>query len=549
MRKIIIASLLMIFTAGVAVSQNTINIKKIRNSKECDTCYFNSSAAFTEHVNYVIISDQQELSLRTDTLEMLNGAVLKNLSRHSVSSSDFLLDFVPSDRKKIPFNDLEYQLLLNKKPLQDWKSVSLLPLEKDYIVVCDEVDKWSDAKESPAFRVVQYMLNIDDELLVRIRRKQNGEELRNISIERVKITPDVLAIMQFPAGTNIQDILNKVLKKGDSRLISQDELEVDAGSSVLISFDLGLSNTRTVEYAFTDKPNDWKAIDNLNYSPNLLPSYIFLDNPEPGKTISILLRYAEQRESVRTIRVRVKPKLTKTTAFIVTASLVLAFLLFGIIYLFIRRKNKKQVRQLLSRKKDLENKLQLLSGQFNPHFLFNSLNSIQNLVSKSEIEEANVYISELSGFLRTVMDAGKKEFISLKEELDITKGYLQLEQKKRVFQYSIQNYCKTDLAQMDFPPLLLQPVLENSIHHGFTKETTNPTVTIEIGCRDKDLLVIISDNGKGFDTATIKKGHGLDLVEKRIALMNEKPGNNIKMAINSTIGKGTITTFTFNNWL
>jgi hypothetical protein len=549
MKKLLILSLLAIITASTH-SQGVGSIRQLINGEPCTDCDVYGRVAFTEHLNYVILGANEEFVLRTDTLQKLNGTILTNLSRHAVLSASFAVDFIPPKKSKnIPYHELEYQVLQNSKVIQQWKGVSDLPREKDYSITCDETGDWTKVQECPAFQAGRFNLNVGDLLLVQIREKSNSEALRNISIERPRMLPVIEAVRQFPAGTGIQDILNKELKQLNDWTSYTSEIEVKPGNSILISFALGLNSKRIIEYAFTDDPENWKTLTSRESIPSILPAYLFIDNPSPGKTVGIMLRHADQRESVRHLKIIVKPKLTQTTAFILSASLALAFLLFMIIYYFLRRRNRVQVRQLLSKKKDLENKLQLLSGQLNPHFLFNSLNSIQNLVNKTQVEEANAYISQVAGFLRTVMDAGKKEFISLQEELDITEAYLQLELKKRSFRYSILNFCETDLSQIDFLPLLLQPVLENSIHHGLTKETVDPLLTIQVSCKDKDLHMLISDNGKGYDVTTVKKGHGLELVEKRISLMNEKPGNKIEMHVTSEQGKGTTTIFTFNNWL
>lgn len=540
MKKSFIAFLFLLLVTHSARSQGFLEYP---DGKKCDSCADDGFVCYSDYIDIGVFGVTEELVQRTDTLEKLNGHILQNLSRYAISSPILAVDFVAGNKKKMPYHELEFQLLLNKNVTQDWKRAADLMHEKYRMKTS------GDPIGFPVYEAGRYTLNVGDELLIRIRKIKSNDELLNISIERVRIRPDVQAIMQFESGTSIQDILNRVLKSGDNRLISMDELEVDPGNSVLISFDLGIKHARTIEYAFTDAPNDWKRIENWYQSPSSLPSYLFIDNPEPGKTIGIMIRYAQQRESIRHITIKIRPKLTQTKTFIISASLVLAFLLFMTVYYFIRVRNKRQIKLLELKKQDLENKLQLLSGQFNPHFLFNSLNSIQNLVNKAEVDQANAYISQVGDFLRTVMDAGKKEFISLREEIEISEGYMDLEMDKINFWYAITNPRNINYNNIDFPPLLLQPILENSIHHGFTKNTDSPTVTIEINCEGKDLLVTIFDNGQGFDPGKITKGHGIDLVERRIALMNEKPGNNITMDINSTIGEGTTTRFTFNNWL
>ncbi len=148
------------------------------------------------------------------------------------------------------------------------------------------------------------------------------------------------------------------------------------------------------------------------------------------------------------------------------------------------------------------------------------------------------------------MDSGKKEFVSLQEELNIEEDYLKLEQQRATFTYAINVAPGLDAGQIDFPPLLLQPVLENSIRHAFNTDNTNPAININIAKNGNNLLVEVSDNGStGWDVERMSLGHGLSLTKKRMAVYNDKlEAMNIQMQIKYQ-PKGTVTTFTFNNWL
>lgn len=228
---------------------------------------------------------------------------------------------------------------------------------------------------------------------------------------------------------------------------------------------------------------------------------------------------------------------------------MLALAVFGSWYFVKRRQHKKQLQQLLLKKQDIETKLSLLSGQLNPHFLFNSLHAIQGTINSNNITEANNYINRVALFMRNIMDYGKKEFISLQEELDLETDYLQLEQKRKTISFTVEVENQINASQIDFPPLLLQPVLENSVRHAFGY-SKGPKLTINVFAKEKDLVINISDNGAGWNTAERKEGHGLGLVRKRIELINEKTENmSVQMHITSVLGIGTTTIFTCKNWL
>ena len=148
------------------------------------------------------------------------------------------------------------------------------------------------------------------------------------------------------------------------------------------------------------------------------------------------------------------------------------------------------------------------------------------------------------------MDNGRKELVSLAEEISIEEQYIALEQKRKAFTYTFRNECGNDIGSIDFPPLLLQPVIENSIRHGFAETVRNPTLTVTVRCDATDLIVAIADNGIGFDASVKVPGHGLSLTGKRIALINEKlPAMQIILQTKSSPGTGTITEIKLLKWL
>ena len=150
--------------------------------------------------------------------------------------------------------------------------------------------------------------------------------------------------------------------------------------------------------------------------------------------------------------------------------------------------------------------------------------------------------------MRRVMDDGKKEFVSLREELKLEEDYLKLEQQRKDFTYNITISPTLNNMPIDFPPLLLQPILENAIRHGLTSTVANPHITIHITKEESNLIVQIIDNGHHWDVDKLNEGTGLSLVNRRINLYNEKLAP-LHISMNITNANGTISTFTFKNWL
>src|SRR5262249_47642519 len=136
----------------------------------------------------------------------------------------------------------------------------------------------------------------------------------------------------------------------------------------------------------------------------------------------------------------------------------------------------------------------------NPHFIFNSLNSIQQYVMDADITGANKFISGFSRLIRQTLDFSSRPDISLEEELDYLTNYLDLEKTRleNAFNWSVYVDSAVHPAEYYIPPMILQPFVENSVRHGLRfRRDKNGKVTITVK-REKDHLVcILEDNGIG----------------------------------------------------
>lgn len=190
-----------------------------------------------------------------------------------------------------------------------------------------------------------------------------------------------------------------------------------------------------------------------------------------------------------------------------------------------------------------ESKLLALQSQMNPHFIFNSLNSIKYLVHKNETEKANNYLDSFAQLLRNVLSNSRKGTITVEDELEVVKLYLKIEKERanNSFDYQIEIKDSAFLSQFITPALLLQPFLENAIWHGLmpsNKEYKLLKISyIEVG----DVLkVIIRDNGVGRSPQPKKRNisYGLDITKERIDLFNQTNEQQISIEIEDLILNG-----------
>jgi hypothetical protein len=231
-------------------------------------------------------------------------------------------------------------------------------------------------------------------------------------------------------------------------------------------------------------------------------------------------------------------------------TLLVAFsigLTFLVILYFTKKRNRKKLAEQEQQKNITKLKLNSIRSQLNPHFLFNALSGIQNLMNKNEIDNANKYLSKFARLTRNVLD--DKELISLSQEKTLLDDYLQMEQLRFGFKYEINCADDLDLDNIEIPSMLLQPFVENAVKHGISQKATDGKITITFMKQTNDLVLVVTDNGNGFDTEKKNNGLGLLLSDNRIALLNSiYKENRFTLAIQSST-KGTEVSLTLTDWL
>jgi ligand-binding sensor domain-containing protein/anti-sigma regulatory factor (Ser/Thr protein kinase) len=202
---------------------------------------------------------------------------------------------------------------------------------------------------------------------------------------------------------------------------------------------------------------------------------------------------------------------------------------------------------------ELENSA--LRTQMNPHFIFNSLNTINSFINSNERERANQYISKFSRLIRLILDHSREKKILLTNELEVVNLYVQLEQIRfeYKFNYEISIAEGIDTDALEVPPLIIQPFVENAILHGLLPLASGGLLRISVSQNEEHLLLLIEDNGIGRQQARQHKlparekhkSHGIDITLKRIELFNKEHHFGGSVTIidrNDESGKATGTT-------
>jgi tetratricopeptide (TPR) repeat protein len=192
-------------------------------------------------------------------------------------------------------------------------------------------------------------------------------------------------------------------------------------------------------------------------------------------------------------------------------------------------------------KADLHRYMQLaLSKQMNPHFIFNSLNSIQSYILRNDKLSANIYLAKFSDLMRKVLENSRREFVTVSEEVSTSKLYIELEQKRFENKFEFQLTVDEELNTNYFliPPLILQPYLENAIWHGLMHKTGAGLLALAIQKKGGQIIFRISDNGIGRAAAAKLKAvqskqHeslGTKITAHRLDMMNSLNRTDISVA-------------------
>ncbi|MHA7830001.1 MAG: sensor histidine kinase [Flagellimonas sp.] len=184
--------------------------------------------------------------------------------------------------------------------------------------------------------------------------------------------------------------------------------------------------------------------------------------------------------------------------------------------------------QLISQQKDVISDMnrqlekRVLRAQMNPHFIFNSLSSIQHLISSDDKKGALTYLSKFSKLLRQVLESSVNITLVLKEEIELLKIYVELEALRfdHSFSYSFDIDKNLDLDKYEIPMLLVQPYIENAIIHGLMPKTGDKKLTVSFKDIDNYIECIIEDNGVGITKPKKKEvkniSRGMSITGKRI---------------------------------
>lgn len=329
-----------------------------------------------------------------------------------------------------------------------------------------------------------------------------------------------------PTFVNVSEI-----KIDDKKLNEKDILKIEQNfNELIIKFSsINLAESKNLMYQYKLE----KDGENKNWSIPQKENFIKLSQLSFGE-YRLKLRCIDASNTPKPIetllRFNILPKFYETSTFSIFIICVFTLIVILIAFsLFQRKKRELIIKNNINLQiKDAE--LRAIHAQMNPHFIFNTLQTINNAINKREYENAEKILIDFSKLLRLVLEKSDKNIYTIREELEFIKLYLDLQSARFNKKIDIQITCNKKNYEYKIPTLLIQPIVENSIIHGLfhLNNSIKKQIKIDFIIKNNVLEIIILDNGIGRKaSAKINEyrshnSKGMELINKKISLIKSK---------------------------
>ncbi len=262
---------------------------------------------------------------------------------------------------------------------------------------------------------------------------------------------------------------------------------------------------------------------------------LYLAASEAENKIRLLRKDKELSEQQLALNKKELQKQSQLKNLLIAVSIALILIsLLVVRNTILKRKNEKlrnEHEQSALKRKALELEMQALRAQMNPHFIFNCLSAIDNLIQTNQADKATSYLSRFAKLIRAVLDSSKNNLVPFQKDLETMQLYLEMEKFRCNNKFGYQIQVEPVLLHSDYkvPPLIVQPFIENAIHHGLlNKKGIDRQLDIFIKLENEHIIYSITDNGIGRQKAAGLKernkpdhqSYGIAITRERIHLHN-----------------------------
>jgi ligand-binding sensor domain-containing protein len=268
-------------------------------------------------------------------------------------------------------------------------------------------------------------------------------------------------------------------------------------------------------------------IDDLNWVTTQNKFLNFQSLSYGNHSLSVRVKDVNSDWTIRTISIQKEYPFYLKWWFI----LLMNLFFFGIIYMIyrfqIKRIKAKKQLEIDTNNRVAELRQSALSAMMNPHFVFNSLNAIQYFVNSNQKEKSSEHLAKLSRLVRLFLSQAAEPFISLEDEINRLKLYVELEQTRfENFQFAININSSIDKKSIKIPNMIVQPFIENAILHGVSHLKENDgKIDLNFQLNLNILTIEVIDNGYGIDATRLKSNthisKGISIITERIEILQE----------------------------
>lgn len=379
-----------------------------------------------------------------------------------------------------------------------------------------------------------YRLRLTDKKIDKIGRNHciNSTNIINLHVSNNQVfLATNKEVIYFPENLNLKNrkkasiTLNKITENGKKISLSK-KIKLESNHSNLkFYFSTLLLKNRgdySIKYRLNGLSKNWETVS----SNDEFISFPQLPSGNFQFEIKVIDPYGSV-SNVESIELVVLKPFWNTIWFFILCALIFIIICVYIAILrikFIKRKSE-------AKNKLIQSQLTALKAQMNPHFMFNTLNSLQDLMLKQDFKNTNYYLSKYASLLRMILTNSEKNEISIEEEISMLDAYLKLEKLRfgEDFSYVIESSDELINENNKIPPMIIQPFVENAIKHGLLHHSGEKKLEIKFEQNENNIICTIEDNGIGRKmSAIINQRQGksyqsfsTNATDKRIQLMTE----------------------------
>jgi len=525
------------FSDAIRLKDNNIHLFYRRKSKKINTPYY----TITEYTNFYEIYTVQlykdnEVWLGTDRgLFRLN---LKTKEIKEINSSKLL-----RNRINVILKDSKNKLWIGTQG-------------SGLIKYGDTIEAHYKKEDGLSGNSINAIKLINDTLWVGTNHGITSAALINDSIQKTRIT-NITKGHGLPAN-EIHDIafLNNSVFAATNKGVGFFPRNIHSYSSPLYITNFKISGKDTVLLKNYQLQHDQNYIEisfvSINYQRNKPIEYYFLMegiDKNWRKTTDLKIQYPSLEPGSYNLRIKAVNSFGKTnsdeaqisitikkpyyqTYWFYTITILLILLIIFTVFHIIFKFRLNEIDKRISLEKELnKSRQQALSTQMNPHFIYNSLTSVQNYILNNNALKSSEYLSKLGGLMRRMLDNSQHTYITLQEEVEALQHYVDMELLRfhHDFNFELDIDKQLNLHEIYVPPLFLQPYVENAIHHGLRLKKGSKQLKVNIFNSNEQVNIHIEDNGVGRrkskeiqeNLRSIHRSQGMQITKKRLKLFNK----------------------------